>query len=72
MLRSSHRRDFIKILFSKNLQNSQENTCVGVSFLTLLKRDSNIDESQNHRIEQNRTEHLQMALFECFKMIQVM
>ena len=31
----------LEIVFLKTLQYSQENTCVGVSFLTLLKRDSN-------------------------------
>ena len=52
IFRSSHRRHFIKELFSKILWDSQENTCVGVSFLinlqaispvTLLKRNSNTD-----------------------------
>ena len=35
--RSSHRRCSIKQVFLKVLQNSQENTCVGVSFLIKLQ-----------------------------------
>ena len=45
--RSSHRRCSIKKVFLKTLQNSQENTCVGASLVslesTLLKRDFNTD-----------------------------
>ena len=39
--KSSHRRRSIKKLFLKISQCSQENTCVGVSSSTFLKRDSN-------------------------------
>ena len=37
LARSSHRRCFIKKMFLKIPQNSQENTCVRVSFLTKLQ-----------------------------------
>ena len=37
MARSNHRRCFLKKAFLKIFQNSSENTCVGISFLTKLQ-----------------------------------
>ena len=81
--RSSHHRCFTKRLFLKSLPYSQENTCVGVSFLiklqafssaTLSKTDSAqvfpVDIAIFLKKNTNSKEHLQTTAFDLGKIFE--